>query len=76
MDGITSSDKWKNLLLPNPFKTEYKDEIVDGKLHHIGYMSCGECDRYFGKSLSINEMINCHDECKVMKSLTAGAKSI
>jgi hypothetical protein len=76
MDGITSSDKWKNLLLPNPFKTEYKDEIVNGNLHHIGYMSCGECDRYFGKSLSINEMINCHDECKVMKSLTAGAKSI
>lgn len=76
MYGITSSDKWKNLLLPNPFKTEYKNEIVNGKLHHIGYMSCGECDRYFGKSLSINEMINCHDECKVMKSLTAGAKSI
>ena len=73
MNGITSSDKWKNLLLPNPFEIEYKNEIVEGKKHIVGYMSCKECGRYFGKSLSIDEMKDCHSNCMVIKSLTITA---
>ena len=73
MDGIVTNNRYKHLLSPNPFKVEYKDEIVDGKLHHIGYMSCGECDRYFGKSLSIDEMEDCHSNCMIIKSLTISA---
>ena len=73
MNGITSSDKWKNLLLPNPFEIEYKNEIVEGKKHIVGYMSCKECGRYFGKSLSIDEMEDCHSNCMIIKSLTISA---
>jgi len=70
MDGITSSNKWKNLLLQNPFKTEYKTQNINGKMHDIGYMSCKECGRYFGTSLSIKEMSECHENCMIVKSLT------
>jgi len=73
MDGIVTNRRYKQLLLPNPFEVEYKNEIVEGKKHVVGYMSCKECGRYFGKSLSIDEMKDCHNNCMVIKSLTISA---
>jgi len=36
-------------------------------------MNCKECGRYFGKSLSIDEMKDCHSNCMIIKSLTISA---